>query len=176
MKGRRRYKKICKSINFGWFQRKSWPWRHLSSCQCTFLRRSEARRLVAKMYLVSWWSLSVCSRKSCCAYSSYSDVCMASMFVYTSIILVADSIRGREGGIARHHVSVFLQSAHALHAMKPFSSMQASYMQTRKAQQHPPLFRTEKKKYCCKLLVCPTYPISTPHPSLPHPHSHYIPH
>ena len=77
---------------------------------------------------------------------------MASMLVQTYIILVADSIRGREGGIARHHVSVFLQSAHALHAMKPFSSMQASYMQTRKAQQHPPLFRTENKKDCSKLL------------------------
>ena len=48
--------------------------------------------------------------------------------VHKDLIEVADSIGWR---IARRHVSVFPQSAHALHAMKPFSSMRASCMQTR---------------------------------------------
>ena len=149
MNRKRRYKFFCKSINAADFE-ESFDLEDI--CHHVDAHSSGDRRLDG------WWQRCIwfharASGKSCCTYSSYSDVCMASMFAYTYIILVADSIRGREGGMARHHVSVFLQSAHALQAMKPFSSMQACYMQTRKAQQHPPLFRTEKKKDCCKLLV-----------------------
>ena len=153
MKGRRRYKKICISINLADFKESL----DLDDiCHHVDAHSSGDRRLEGCWQRCIWFHAGASSsaqESPVLLYISYSDMCMASMFVQKYIILVADSIRGREGGIARHHVSVFLQSAHALHAMKPFSSMQASYMQTRKAQQHPPLFRTENKKDCSKLLV-----------------------